>query len=177
MGKTIYYVASSLDGFIADAEDGLDWLMQFGFEEFQATYDQFIRNIGAIVMGSGTYEFILREGPHAWSYTVPAWVMTSRELPAIPGKDITFSSKEVRSLHRDLSAAAGDKNIWIVGGGGLVAQFIEHGLVDEMRVTYMPAALGSGKPLLPVAATTRPFQLIDTQRFQSGAIELRYSLH
>jgi dihydrofolate reductase len=76
-----------------------------------------------------------------------------------------------------MSAVAGDKNIWIVGGGGLVAQFMEHGLVDEMHVTYMPVVLGSGKPLLPVGAATDPLRLLDVKRFQSGAIELRYTLH
>ena len=85
MALVQYYVASTIDGFIADSEDNIDWLLQFGFDNFQEDYDRFMADVGAIVMGSTTYEYIIREGTEQWAYgSTPVWVLTSRRMPAVP---------------------------------------------------------------------------------------------
>ncbi len=126
--KTQYYTAASLDGFIADARNSLDWLFQFGDVE-NGSYPDFIRRVGAIAMGSTTYEWILNhhinqeaDRPQAWAYQQPTWVFTSRILPAVQGADIRFVKGDVRPVHQEMLAVAGDKNIWLVGGGDLVGQ-------------------------------------------------------
>ena len=177
MPKTQYYVASSLDGFIADPDDKLDWLMQFGFDAFQAGYDSFIAATGAMIMGSHTYEFILGEGVDSWSYAdMPCWVLTSRQLPDIRGADITFTASDIGAVHADATAAAGDKNVWLVGGGDVAAQFAERGLIDELIVTLMPIVLGSGKRLLPLGKPTEPLERLSMTPYEMGAIELVYRL-
>lgn len=176
MSKTIYYVASSLDGFIADENDGLDWLLQFGFESFQEHYDSFIAGVGTVVMGSAAYEFVRAAGPEAWTYAQPAIVLTSRDLPTVTEADIRFRSGDIATIHAEAAAAAQGQNTWVVGGGNVAAQYLAADLLDEIHVTVMPIVLGSGKRLLPVASPTPRLTLVNTTQFDGGAIELRYSL-
>lgn len=173
MTRIVYSVASSLDGVIADSDDGLDWLLQFGFEAFQEHYDRFLETVGAVVMGSTTYEFVRREG--AWPYELPAWVLTSAERPQPEGGEVRFASGALAELLPAIRDSAGGRDVWVVGGGGVAAGFAEIGALDEMRVTIMPVVLGSGRPLLPMRRT-EPFELVGTTPFSGGAIELVYRL-
>lgn len=179
--KIQYYTASSLDGFIADADNSLDWLMQFGSVE-ESGYLDFIRDVGALAMGSTTYEWLLRheirpdsDEPKPWPYEQPAWVFTSRSLPSVPGADIRFAKGDVRPVHREMVEAAEGKNVWIVGGGDLAAQFHVHDLLDEMIITIAAVTLGGGAPLFPRAISTPPLRLISVARFGEFA-ELRYEV-
>ena len=178
MAKTIYYVASSLDGFIADAHNGIDWLLGFGFENFQEHYDAFLSGIGAIVMGSATYQFMLDESASSpWPYAdLPTWVVSSREQPVITGADLSFASGPVEGFDARVRESAGDRDVWIVGGGDLAAQFADAGLLDELFVTVMPIVLGSGVRLLPVSARTGVLTLRSTTQFVPGAVGLSYSV-
>jgi dihydrofolate reductase len=180
--KTQYYTASSLDGFIADEQNSLDWLLQLGDVE-ETSYPEFIREVGALAMGSTTYEWLLAhpeatggEGAPHWPYTQPCWVFSSRTLPAIPGADIRFVRGDVRPVHREMAAAAGRKNIWIVGGGELAGQFYDAGLLDELIVQVAPVTLGGGAPLLPRVITTPPLKLISATPFADVFVELRYEV-
>lgn len=175
MGTTQYYVASSIDGFIADDADRLDWLLQFGFDLYQDRYDEFYAEVGAIVMGSATYEYLLREGE--WVYgSLPVWVLTSRELPVPPAANIRFHSGDVAKVSAEATAAAGEKNVWLMGGGHVAAQFADRGLLDELLLTVVPVLIGSGKSLLPLERPTSPITLTGTTTFKNGSIELRYQL-
>ena len=180
--KTQYYTASSLDGFIADPENSLDWLMQLGDPE-GTSYPGFIRDVGALAMESTTYEWLLRheirpdsDRPKPWPYEQPAWVFTSRTLPAIPGADIRFARGDVRPVHREMAAASGGKNIWIVGGGELAGQFYDHGLLDELIIQVASVTLGGGAPLLPRAITTPPLRLLSVTSYGEAFAELRYEV-
>ena len=176
MGKVIYYVASSLDGYIATEDNKLDWLLDFGFEAFQTHYDQFLAGVGALVMGSVTYDFVRVEDPDSWAYgSLPCQVLTSRNLQAPPDSGVRFAAGDIRDVCAAAVADAGRRNVWVVGGGHVAAQFAQAGLLDELRVTYMPVALGKGRPLLPVAAPTGRMRLTGTTSFNGGAAELRFS--
>lgn len=180
--KTVYYTATSLDGYIADSRNSLDWLFQFeggGGDD----YARFIGGVGAVAMGSTTYEWILAhlvhsdpDRPQPWPYEQPAWVFTSRSLPTVPGADIRFVQGDVRPVHDQMRAAAGGKNAWIVGGGDLVGQFWDHGLLDELIVTIAPVTLGGGAPLLPRAITTPPLRLVSADRWGEAFAQLRYEV-
>ena len=179
--KTLYYTAATLDGFIADPNHSLDWLFQFG-DEGMEDFPDFLREIGAVVMGSSTYEWLLRnviktgtDQAEPWPYTQPAWVFTTRSLPTVPGADIRFVRGDVAPVHEVMRAAAGEKNIWLVGGGDLVGQFHDQGLLDEINVTMAPVTLGAGKPLLPRAITTPPLQLIGS-RVVGPFVQLHYAV-
>jgi dihydrofolate reductase len=128
-------------------------------------------------MGSRTYEFLLGEGPSAWTYgETPTWVLTSRALPVIEGARITIGAADVAAVHAAATAAAGGRNVWVVGGGDVAAQFADAGLLDEVHLTIVPVFLGRGRRLLPITTGARAVRLDRTTSFPSGAIELRYSL-
>ena len=149
---TQYYTASSLDGYIADPDNSLDWLFSVRREEDGAmNYGEFIAEVGALAMGSTTYEWILDHefSGWKWPYEIPSWVFTHRRLPVVPDAAIAFTSAEVASVHGEMVEAAGGRNVWIVGGGDLAGQFADAGLLDEVIVTFAPVMLGGGAPLLP----------------------------
>jgi dihydrofolate reductase len=178
--KTQYYTASSLDGFIADPHDSLDWLFPLG-NLADTSYPAFIREVGALTMGSATYEWMLRhvvgaERPQPWPYQQPAWVFTSRTLPNVPGANIRFVRGDVRPVHRAMIEAAAGKNVWIVGGGELAGQFYDHGLLDELFVQVGSVTLGAGKPLLPRSITSPPLRLVSVRAVGTGFAELHYEV-
>ena len=157
MSLTQYYTATTLDGFIADPDNSLDWLFTRAREDDgPLSYRDFIAEIGALAMGSTTYEWILDHefrgkdpADWEWPYDIPCWVFTHRQLPVVPGAAIEFTSADVATVHEQMVDAAGDRNVWLVGGGDLVGQFADVGLLDEVLVTIAPVTLGGGAPLLP----------------------------
>lgn len=180
--KTQYYTASSLDGFIATADHSLEWLFQFG-DVNETSYPQFILEVGALAMGSSTYEWILRHlarsgdsAEASWPYEQPTWVFSSRSLPRIPDANIRFVQGDVRPVHAEMCHAAAGKNIWLVGGGDLVGQFHDAGLLDELIVQIASVTLGAGKPLLPRQIAFPPLQLTSVQALGAGFVELRYQV-
>ena len=122
--KTQYFTASSLDGFIATEDDSLESLFPLG-DVADTGYPELIGQIGALAMGSATYEWMLRHvvapaaGPPAsWPYAQPTWVFSTRPLPRVAGAEIRFASGDVRPMHARMAEAAAGRNIWLVGGGG-----------------------------------------------------------
>jgi dihydrofolate reductase len=157
VGLTQYYTATTLDGFIADPSNSLDWLFTRQRErDGPLNYDDFIADVGALAMGSTTYEWILdyefagkEPAEWKWPYDIPGWVFTHRQLQVVPGAPIELTSTDVVAVHKQMVDAAGDRNIWIVGGGDLAGQFADAGLLDEVLVSIAPVTLGAGAPLLP----------------------------
>jgi dihydrofolate reductase len=170
-----------LDGFIADENNSLDWLFQFGELE-PNTFDAFLAGVGAIAMGSTTYQWIYdhdfgadTENPQPWPYKVPAWVFTSRQLSTIVGADVRFVRGDVRPIHQEMAIAAGDKHLWIVGGGDLAGQFYDAGLLDEIVVQIASVTLGGGAPLFP-RRVDPPLQLLSAKTYGQNFAELYYKV-
>jgi dihydrofolate reductase len=173
MAKTQYYTATTLDGFIADEHNSLEWL----FEVERATggedeFHRFFAGVGAMAMGRTTYEWVLEhervlDEPENWTRyygDTPCWVFTHATLPAVPGVDLRFAHGDVAPVHEQMTEAAGDKNIWLVGGGDLVGQFADAHLLDEILVGIAPATLGAGAPLLPRRLGASQLELVDVAR-------------
>lgn len=180
--RTVYYTASSLDGFLATPEHSLDWLLQLG-DVPGGDYPEFIANVGAIAMGANTYRWLLdhelfRPGrePRPWPYQQPSWVFTSRQTREVPGADVRFVSGDVAPVHREMLAAAAGKDVWIVGGGELAARFHDAGLLDELNVTFAPATLGAGTPLFPRALAYPRLQLIGAREYSGVFVQARYAV-
>lgn len=181
--KTQYFTATSLDGFIATEDDSLDWLFPLG-DLNESSYPEFISNVGALAMGSATYNWMLRnadlvaaETGSAWPYTQPTWVFSSRKLAKIEGADIRFVNGGVQHVHAEMRTAAGAKNIWIVGGGDLAGQFYDAGLLDELIIQVGSVALGKGKPLFPRRVLSPVLRLMSVRQMGEGMAELRYEVH
>jgi dihydrofolate reductase len=180
--KTQFYSASTLDGFIATEDDSLDWLFALG-DPANSTYPKFIEQVGALAMGAVTYEWMLGHSAEviatvgsAWPYTQPTWVFTHRKLNAVPGADIRFTSADIRTVHAQMRAAAGERNIWVVGGGELVGKFYDAGLLDEIIVQIGSATLARGKPLFPRRVLPPKLKLTTVERIGAEFVELRYAV-
>lgn len=146
---TIFYTASTLDGYIATVDHSLEWLFEQDFDlDGPMAYPAFASRIGALIMGASTYEWLLRN-QERWSYALPTWVFTHRELEVRDGADIRFVSGSVADAHAEAALAAGESDVWVMGGGDLAGQFADAGLLDEVWVQIAPVTLGEGQPLLP----------------------------
>ena len=192
MPKVQYYCAASLDGYIAEADDSLAWLLDyegsFGGEGAEpgplnegGAYEQFYAAVGALTSGATTYEFILdhlaEDG--GWPYKgKPYWVLSSRELPVPKGEDVDVRivNGRVAELYDQMMTAAGERNLWVVGGGNVASQFADEGLLDEVLVTVVPVVLAAGKPLFAHRLPGGAMQLMGTRAFETGMVELRYEI-
>ncbi|MEV6850419.1 dihydrofolate reductase family protein [Actinoplanes sp. NPDC051411] len=172
MPKTQYYTATTIDGFIADSDNSLGWLFEAEDDINRSPFPAFFADVGAFAMGATTYEWVLEHDSmlsrpakwHEYYGSVPCWVFTHRDLPPIPGVDLRFVSGDVRPVHAEMAAAAGDKNLWVVGGGELAGRFADAGLLDELILGVTPATLGAGAPLLPRRLTASRLSLTDVER-------------
>jgi dihydrofolate reductase len=188
MSRTQYYCAMTLDGYIAEADDTLDWLMGYegsysgdDAEPIKGAYERYYEGVGALVMGSVTYEFVLALPPErgGWPYAgKPTWVLSSRDLPVPEGEgvDVRILDAKVSELHDEMLAAADERNLWVVGGGNVASQFADEDLLDDVLVTVVPVVLGDGKPLFDRRLPGGPMQLTGTRTFDSGMVELRYEI-
>ena len=183
MSAVRYYCAMSLDGFIAESDDTLDWLRKYEgtYDAVEAGegsgYERFYQQVGALVMGSVTYEWILAE-LEDWPYAgKPVWVLSSRDLPLPEGDaDVRIAAAPVPELFDQMLGTAGARDLWVVGGGNVASQFADHGLLDQVEVTVVPVVLGAGKPLFDRPLPGGPMRLLDIRATPSGMVEVRYEV-
>ncbi len=147
-----YYTATTLDGFLADDHDNLDWLLSQPIDEDgPMNYGDFFADVGVAVMGHTTYQWLLDHevtDGKPWPYEIPSFVFTHRGISPVAESISVVSGSPAD--HRDrLLDAAGGKDVWIVGGGDLAAQFAEADMLDDIIVSIAPVTLGAGRPLFP----------------------------
>jgi dihydrofolate reductase len=188
MSRVVYYCAASLDGYIAETDDTIEWLTAYrgsyegnGVKPIEGGYKDFYEEVGALVCGSVTYEFVLGqlEGGMEWPYKgKPCRVLSSRDLPIPEGEgvDVRIVNAAVSDLYDEMVASAGEGDLWVVGGGNVASQFADDGLLDELRVTVVPVVLGEGKPLFDRRLPGAPMQLTGVLPRDSGMVELRYEI-
>ncbi|GII99256.1 dihydrofolate reductase [Sediminihabitans luteus] len=175
MPRTVFYTASTLDGFIADEAGSLDWLFAVddgggAADEFFAT---FMSRVGVLVEGSTTYGWVLEHEnllaePERWQQLygdLPTYVFSSRDLPVPDGADVRVVRGDVVDALPSIWSAAGDKDVWVVGGGDLAGQFLDAGALDEVVVAVAPVTLGGGAPVLP--------RRVEADRLRLRAVEQR----
>lgn len=156
MTRTVYRTATSITGHITDEDHSLDWLFAVDHKDAD-DHEAFMADVGVMVEGSSTYEWVLRETnmlaePQKWQQfygSRPTFVFTSRSLPTPEGANVRFLHGRVADNLQTITAAAEDKNVWVVGGGDLAGQFLDAGALDEIVLTIAPVALTGGAPLLP----------------------------
>ena len=172
MARIVGYIAASLDGFVADRDDNLDWLTQRqDIELGEHHYDAFLTRIRTVVMGRSTYDWLARQ-PIAWPYPDQrAIVVTSRPLPDPMGQieirsDIDALIDELRALD--------DGDVWMIGGGRLQMSFIERDALDEIEVYVISQLLGGGVPLFPPVGFARALRLVSASAQGSGCARLHY---
>ncbi|KHK98357.1 deaminase [Microbacterium mangrovi] len=182
MSRTVFLTASTLNGFLADSDDSLEWLFAVpGGDSGGEEFERFLDGVGVLVQGSSTYEWVVRHEdltahPEKWPAYYgarPTFVFTSRTLPAVPGADVRFVSGPVTDHWETIREAAAGRDVWVVGGGDLAGQFADAGLLDELVVTFAPATLTAGKPLMPRTIGADRLELLEATK-RGPFAELRY---
>ncbi|MET1038673.1 MAG: dihydrofolate reductase family protein [Aeromicrobium sp.] len=181
---TIYNTATTLDGYLATTDNSLQWLFDVpGADDEESGLDSFLAGIGAMTMGATTYRWVvefeqLTEHPERWTDSFgdrPTWVFTHRDLPVVEGADIRFTQAPVAAVHAELVEAAAGRDVWVMGGGELVGQFADAGLLDRIVATIAPVTLGAGAPLLPRDIRSDRLTLVSVERRGQFA-ELTYEV-
>jgi len=168
MGKIICNLATSLDGFIADERGGVDWLNDFQAEDYGMI--DFFEQCATAIMGSKTYEQALSF--NSWFGKMEGVVFTSRKLPLFKNETINFVSGDPVPVVEKLSRS--ERDSWLVGGGELIASFIDLHLLDELIITVVPRLLGKGLALCPSIKEVSKLQLLDSKAHTDGVLQLRY---
>ncbi|MEM7048803.1 MAG: dihydrofolate reductase family protein [Acidobacteriota bacterium] len=168
--EVVYYVAASVDGFIATADGGVDWLSPFQGPDEDYGYGRFIAGIDVLLMGSRTYEQVLGFG--AWPYEQPSVVFSSR-LPASDVAGVEVTARAIGPVLEEL-AAGGHRRAWLVGGTALATSFRRLGRIDRYELFLMPRLLGRGVPLFEAIATSEDLLLEASKSYSNGVQHLRY---
>jgi dihydrofolate reductase len=169
MARVRFYVATSLDGFIADQDGSVDWLAPYDASLYG--YDNFLDGVGALIMGRRTFELIHAVGD--WPYRgKPAFVIASQPL----GRTPVGVTAATRGLWDALQQArqVSHKDIWIVGGAVTMQSALEEGVVDLMELFLVPILLGSGVTLLNDLRTRQTLVFDGSEAFPDGVVKLRY---
>ena len=168
------YIATSLDGFIATIDGGLDWLDEIpNPAQSDFGYAEFIAGIDAIVMGRNTFETVLTFG--VWPYDVPVFVL-SNSLSTIPERllgKVEIVSGDLRKLVEQLNEME-YRNLYI-DGGKTIQSFLEDDLIDEMIITRVPVLLGDGIPLFGKLTEQRKFDHQGTETFNNVLVKSHYT--
>ena len=177
MRKIIVYIATSADGFIARKDGAVDWLNRprpkgnYGMAEFW-------KSIDTILLGRKTYDFVVqfqKKGNALPVYRNIRHYAFSRKPPrkVLPGFE--FIKEPIKKFAKRLRAEKG-KNIFMMGGGGLIASFLDAGEIDEFIIHVIPTFIGEGIPLIAARHRTEPLKLLSIKKFSDGVVRLHYAV-
>jgi dihydrofolate reductase len=163
------YIASSIDGFIARADGGIDWLDAVNDSDEDYGYQAFYDSVDALIMGSNTYTQVLEFGD--WPYPgKPTYVLSSRDLPNAL-QDVQIIPPDIPAM---LPRIEHHQKMWLVGGGALVKSFHQSGLISEYIISMIPIVLGDGIALFQAPLTEQSLKLVSAQHYPSGLVQIHY---
>ena len=177
--KIIVYIATSADGYIARPDGDVEWLnrrpdtVDYGMSEFYSTID-------TILWGRKTYDWLLdyhqkRGKTEGLFDTKLANYVFSRKPPTPAAAGVDFVSEPVKAFAQRLRATPG-KQIWMMGGGELIASFLDAGEIDEFDIHVIPVFIGEGIPLVAPRHRDVPLRLCSSQEYPDGVVRLRYEV-
>ncbi len=173
--KIIVNIATSADGFVARRDGDLDWLTQrpapkgfYGLPEFE-------RSVDAKILGRKTFDRALELGAR-FSTNDAHYVFSRRPSPASIPAGVKFVSGSISSFVKRLRSQAG-KNLWLMGGGNIIASFLDEGAIDEFIINVIPTFIGEGIPLIAPRHLEVRLNLRGVQQFPDGVVQLHYEVH
>lgn len=175
MGKLVLYIAQSLDGFIAKPDGSLDWLTSMPMPESGGDYgyQELLNNVSATIMGRKTYEEIIDFGGD-WPYIgIKSFVVTNNKDYKIQSPDTYILTENLKDFVIDFKTQS-EKDIWLIGGGELITNFINQELLDKMIISIIPMIIGEGIPLFAGNPKESNWNLTATKAFDSGVVNLTY---
>ena len=177
--RIVVYIATSADGYIARPDGDVEWLnrrprkVDYGMRQFYPTID-------TILWGRKTYDWLLnyykKIGKTKGLFdTRLANYVFSRKPPRRVPPGVTFVSEPVKTFAQRLRATSG-RHIWMMGGGGLIASFLDAGEIDELDIHVIPVFIGEGIPLVAPRHRDMPLRLRSSRKYPDGVIRLRYEV-
>jgi dihydrofolate reductase len=175
--RATIYIATSVDGFIAREDGGIDWLPEGGGEEGGEDYgyQEFVDSVDAIVMGRSTYELASSFG--SWPYgEKPVVVLSSRRvvIPEAIARTVEAMAAAPREVVRHL-AQRGFGHLY-VDGGRTIQGFLGEGLIDRLILTKVPVLIGSGIPLFGALPHDVGLRHLETLQFDNGLVQSKYEV-
>jgi dihydrofolate reductase len=172
--KVIVNIGTSADGFIARPDGDLEWLTSRPAPKGFYGMGAFVKSIDTKVLGRKTYEASVRLGA---KFEPPTrYIVFSREArPVDAPLGVEFVSEPVGPFMSRLGEQPG-KDIWLMGGGGLISSFLDEGAIDELVITVAPVFIGDGIPLIARRRRQVPLELLSVQQFENGVVQLHYQV-
>ena len=168
------FMATSLDGFVAREDNSLDWLMKYGVDESDNSFEEFTKNMDVLVMGSGTFKTVLSF--NQWPYKMHTYVMsktlTQNDVPEELQNMVTIKSLSPEELMKFLYEN-GFKKVY-VDGGKLVQSFLSKGLIEEITLTQIPILIGKGKRLFADIEKDIDLELVESKQMKFGFLQNHY---
>lgn len=174
--KVIVHIATSADGYIARADGDLAWLTDrpkpAGFYGIGA----FMKRVDTHLLGRKTYEVARRLGGSFGSSKIRTIVFSRHAPPPDVPAGVEFVTESLDTFIRELREQPG-KDMWLMGGGELIASCLDADVVDEFVISVTPVFIGDGIPLLAPRHREVPLDLLGVERFEDGVVQLRYGIH
>jgi dihydrofolate reductase len=178
--KIIVYIATSADGFIARKDGAVDWLDRPPPKGEDYGMAAFYKSVDTVIYGRKTYDVAVKfieEGIEIPDdgRAIRNYVFSRRRPPkkVLPGFE--FVKESIKKFAKRLRAQKG-KDIWMMGGGGIIASFLDEGEIDEFIIHVIPTFIGEGIPLIAPRHRTVPLKLLSTKKYSDGVVRLHYAV-
>lgn len=170
--RVIVHIATSADGYIARPDGDLDWLTSRPAPPGFYGMNAFMKTIDTKLLGRKTYEASLRFGA---TFKARERTMVFSRQPAPGGlpPGVAFVNEPIAPFLERLREQPG-KDLWLMGGGDLIASFLDAGAIDEFVVSVVPVFIGDGIPVIARRHRETPLELVSTEPFDDGLVQLRY---
>ena len=177
--KIIVYIATSADGFIARSDGSVDWLDRPS-PKGEYGMGAFYKSIDTILWGRKTCDMAINFQEKgvpgsAFDTKVKNYVFTRGALPSPAPAGVEFVSEPIKAFATRLRKKRG-KDIWMMGGAGIIASFLDQGEIDEFMIHVIPTFIGEGIPLIAPGRRTVPLKLISCTKFKDGVVKLHYAV-
>jgi dihydrofolate reductase len=170
--KIIVHIATSADGYIARPDGNIDWLTNRAAPKGFYGLPKFMRTVDAKILGRKTFDLSVKMGANFNANDVRYVFSRQPPPPSIPA-GVRFVTRPIRAFAKQMRARAG-KNMWMMGGGELIASFLDEGAIDELIISVVPTFIGEGIPLMAPRRRLVPLRLLSVQRFSDGVVQLHY---
>jgi len=173
--KVIVHIGTSVDGYIARSDGDLEWLTSRPAPEGFYGMNAFMKSIDTKVLGRKTYEASLQMGAQFGSRN--RYIVFSRHSsPADAPSSVEFVNEAIGPYVSRLREQPG-KDIWLMGGGEIIASFLDEQAIDEFVISVTPVFIGDGIPLIARRHRHVPLDLVSSERFEDGVVQLHYRMH
>jgi dihydrofolate reductase len=172
--KIIVHIATSVDGYIARPDGNLDWLTNRPAPKGFYGLPEFTRTVDAKIVGRKTFDLSMKMGARFSARDVHYVFSRQPPPPSVPA-GVRFVTEPISAFAKQMRARAG-KNIWLMGGGEIIASFLDEGAIDEFIISIVPTFIGEGIPLIAARHRDVPLRLRSTKAFSDGVVQLHYEV-